>query len=193
LVAIAWSFRDFNSWPDAFVLLPMAAVGVGGIARGLTQRLPAAAAVTLCVASAVAGVAIAWTYSTTRDNDRLELQRTAVSVMLERVPSDPSIQSIGAPEPLVLSRSTNPTRHQTFTRGLAPYVNDTWPGGLRGFARWVGRQEPMIISMDNFRTPWWLRRTLEREYRKAGRAPGWIWYVHRSLGPVDLRLGSAGP
>jgi Dolichyl-phosphate-mannose-protein mannosyltransferase len=182
-VAIAWSFRDFNSWPDAFVLLPMAAVGIGGIARGLTQRLPAAAALTLSVTAAVAGVAIAVTYSTTRANDRLELQRAAVSAMLERVPSDPSIQSIGAPEPLVLSRSTNPTRHQTFTRGLAPYVNDTWPGGLRGFARWVGRQEPMIIAMGNNRIPWWLRRTLEREYLRAGRAPGWVWYAHRSVTP----------
>jgi hypothetical protein len=191
-VALAWSFRDFNSWPDAFLLLPLAAIGVGGIAKELIDRLPARAALSLCITSVVATVAIAATYSTTQRNRGLERQRASVVAMFEQFPSDVSIQSIGAPEPLVLSGSTNPTRHQTFKRGLAEYVDDTWPGGLPGFAKWVAREQPTIISMDNPRIPPWFRDTLEREYRRAGRGPGWIWYVHRSVGP-DVRVGSAEP
>jgi hypothetical protein len=181
--AIAWSFRDFNSWPDAFLFLPFAAVGIGGIAKELTERLPARAALLLCLTSVVAAVAVAATYSTTHRGQALELQRASVAAMLEQLPSDVSIQSIGAPEPLVLSRSTNLTRHQIFVDGLDQYINDTWPGGLRGFARWVGREEPTIVSMNRNRVPRWLRATIKREYRWAGQA-GWTWYVHRSVGPV---------
>ena len=36
-------------------------------------------------------------------------------------------------------------------------------------------------STHSARGPRWLRRTLESEYRWAGRAPGWSWYVHRSV------------
>jgi 4-amino-4-deoxy-L-arabinose transferase-like glycosyltransferase len=181
--AFAWSFRDFNSWPDAFVLLPMAAIGIGGIAKELTDRLPARAALVLCLAWVVAGVAVAATYSTTRGNDRLERQRDQVAHILGLLPSDASIQSIGAPEPLVLSGKRNPTRHQVFVDGLNRYIDDTWPGGLRGFAEWVGREQPTILSLHTNRVPRWLRATIEREYRWAGPGVGWTWYVHRSVAP----------
>jgi hypothetical protein len=191
-VALAWSFRDFNSWPDAFVLLPFAAIGTGGIAKELTERLPARAALLLCIASVVAAVVVAATYSTTRRGHGLDRQRDLVARMLEQLPSDASFQSIGAPEPLVLSRSTNPTRHQVFVDGLDQYIEDTWPGGLPGFAKWVGREQPTIISLNTKRVPPWLRDTVEREYRWAGPGGGWTWYVHRSVG-LEVRPGSAEP
>jgi hypothetical protein len=40
----------------------------------------------------------------------------------------------------LLTRGTNPTRHQTFSQGRAEYVDDVWPGGLRGFGEWVARE-----------------------------------------------------
>jgi hypothetical protein len=181
VAAVAWSFRDFNSWPDAFVLLPMAAIGIGGIAKELTDRLPARAAVVLCLAWVVAAVTIAATYSITRQGHALQRQRAQVARILDILGPDISMQSIGAPGPLVLSRKRNPTRHQIFVDGLNRYIDDTWPGGLRGFARWVGREEPTILSLHQKRVPRWLRPTIEREYRRAGSAPGWTWYVHRSV------------
>jgi 4-amino-4-deoxy-L-arabinose transferase-like glycosyltransferase len=180
--AAAWSFRDFNSWPDAFLLLPLAAIGIGGIAKELTVRLPARAALLLCLASVVAAVAVAATYSTTHRGHGLDRQRASVAAMLKRLPPDSTMQSIGAPEPLVLSRSRNPTRHQVFVDGLDQYISDTWPGGLRGFAEWVGREQPTIVSMNSNLVPLWLRGTIEREYRWAGHV-GWTWFVHRSVGP----------
>jgi hypothetical protein len=179
---IAWSFRDFNSWPDAFVLLPLAAVGIGGIAKELIDRLPAKAPLVICLAWAVASVAVATTYSLTRQGHALPRQRAQVARILDILGPDISMQSIGAPGPLVLSGKRNPTRHQTFVDGLNEYINDTWPGGLRGFARWVGRQEPTILAL-NKGVPRWLRGTIEREYRWAGPATGWTWYVHRSRTP----------
>ena len=192
VAALSWSLRDFNSWPDALLLLPLAAVGIGGVAKELIERLPPRAGLALCLAWVIAAVAIAANYSTTQRSRLLRRQRSAVAAMLQLLPSDASIQSIGAPEALVLSGRTNPTRYQTFSQGLGRYMNDTWPGGLRGFAKWVGREEPTVITIGR-RVPTWLRRTIHREYRLADFAPGWTWYVHRSLGAVDQRVGSARP
>jgi hypothetical protein len=191
-VGIAWSFRDFNSWPDAFVLLPLAAIGVGAIAKEITARLPAKAALALVLVWTVAAGAVAVTYSTTRSGDRLELQRESVTALLDQLPSDATMLSIGAPHPLFLSGMRNPTRHQTFARGLDRYVDDTWPGGLRGFGEWVGRQEPTIIAFEGGGVPTWLRPTLHGEYRRVGRAPGWTWFVHRSVASGVL-IGAGAP
>jgi hypothetical protein len=179
---LAWSFRDFNSWPDAFMLLPMAAVGIGGIAKELIDRLPSRAALVICLAWVVASVAAATTYSITRQGHGLQRQRARVAHILDVLGPDISMQSIGAPQPLVLSGSTNPTRIQVFAHGLTRYVDDTWPGGLRGFVKWIGREEPTILSMN--RGYRWLRPIIKKEYRPAGPAPGWTWYVHRSVAPL---------
>jgi hypothetical protein len=76
----------------------------------------------------------------------------------------------------------NPTRHQMFKRGLEKYVDDTWPGGLQGYARYIKRTQPPIISLAGRRVPGWLWRTLRTEYRAAGKAPGWFWWVHDPSG-----------
>jgi len=185
LVGLAWTVRDFNHWPDAFVLLPMGALGIGGIAKWLTERLPPSAAVPLVLSAVVAGTVIGGVYSATRLNRRLPKQRAAVAAMLEQLPPETSILSIGAPEPLVLSGKVNPTRYQTFTRGLDRYMDETWPGGLRGFGEWVAREQPTVISLDKEQVPWWLRETLDEGYVLAGTAPGWTWYVHRSAVPEE--------
>jgi hypothetical protein len=192
LVALAWTFRDFNSWPDAFVLLPLAAIGIGGISKALTKRLPDRAALAIVLAWVIAAVTVAVTYSTTQRNHELEDQRDAVDALLAQLPSDASIQAIGAPQPLVLSNSTNPTRHQTFVQGLGSYVDDTWPGGLAGFANWIGRQEPTVVSLGGGRVPRWLRSSIVAEYQRVGRAPGWVWYVHRSAAS-GVQIDSAKP
>jgi 4-amino-4-deoxy-L-arabinose transferase-like glycosyltransferase len=186
-VGITWSFRDFNSWPDAFVLLPLAAVGVGGIAKEITARLPAKAALALVLVWMVAAGAVAVNYSITRRNYGLELERDSVTAMVDQFSFDPTMLAIGAPQPLVLSGIRNPTRHQTFARGLDQYVDDTWPGGLEGFGEWVGRQEPTIIALSR-RVPKWLRPTIKSDYLNAGRGPSWTWYLHRSA-VSDLRNG----
>ena len=47
------------------------------------------------------------------------------------LPADATITSIEAPQPLVLTGRTNPTRYQMFRSGLQDYLEDTWPGGRR--------------------------------------------------------------
>lgn len=187
VVGLGWSVRDFNSWPDAFVLLPLAALGVGAVTRELVRRLPATAALAVTLTWVVAAVAVAVTFSVTHQSHGLEKQRKAVEAMLAQLPPGASILSIEAAQPLVLSRSTNPTRYQTFSRGLESYVDDTWPGGLAGFAKWVRQERPAVISMGSVRAHPWLRETLDAEYRWKGKAPKWVWFVHRSVAPDVTR------
>lgn len=181
LVGLGWSVRDFNSWPDAFVLLPLAALGVGAVTRELARRLPPTAALAVTLTWVVAALVLAVMFSVTNQSHGLDKQRRAVEAMLAQLPPGASILSIEAAQPLVLSRSTNPTRHQSFSRGLENYVDDTWPGGLAGFANWVRQERPTVISMGSARKHPWLRETLDAEYRWKGRAPKWVWFVHRSV------------
>jgi Dolichyl-phosphate-mannose-protein mannosyltransferase len=185
LVGVAWTLRDFNGWPDAFLVLPFAAVGIGGIAVVVGDRRPRGTALLAAAWIAVA-VVMAVTYATTERRHGLDRQRDQVAALLEQLPSDTSILSVEAPQPLVLSGMTNPTRHQMFVDGLDRYVDDTWPGGLVGFADWVGRQDATVIAIGRHGVPTWLRPTIRAEYRRVGRAIGWTWYVDRSVDPRVL-------
>ena len=185
LVGLAWTFRDFDGWPDAFLVLPLAAIGIGGIAKVITDRVSPRAALSLTLTWVVAAVAVAGSYSVAERDHRLGLQRRSVAAMLDHLPSDASLLALNSPQALVLSGKTNPTRYQTFTSGMDDYVDDTWPGGLRGFGEWIGREQPTMITLRGEVTPW-LAETIETEYRRVGGAPGWVWYVHRSVGPDVL-------
>ena len=185
LAGAAWMFRDFDNWPDAFTLLPLAAIGIGGIAKVISDRLSPRAALSLTLTWVVAAVAIAGSYSVTERDHRLVLQRRSVAAMLDHLPPDASLLSINSPQALVLSGKTNPTRYQTFTLGMDDYVDDTWPGGLRGFAEWIGRKQPTLITVRGAVSPW-LAETIETEYRRVGSAPGWVWYAQQCLGPDVL-------
>jgi len=179
-----WTLRDFDSWPDAFPLLPLAAVGTAALLQALTRRLQPRAALT--VAAAFVVVAGAAAVIEARDEDtRLDVQRASVRAMLRTLPEDATIISLEAPQPLVLSGRTNPTRHQMFPPGLDAYIDDTWPGGLDGFEQDVLDEEAELIAI---RRPWrggW-GSVIRPDYVRVGCAPGWTWYARRDLGPERL-------
>jgi len=185
VTAGAWSLRDFDAWPDVFVFMPFAAVGFGGLVYALRAWLPPRPLLALTLAWVVAGTAVAVDFAVRAHDDRLQVQRAVVRAVMARLPDDVSMLSIEAPQPLVLSGRTNPTRHQMFAAGLHRYVDDTWPGGLEGYGDWVGRTEPTLLSVAGPRRPW-LVETLNADYWRVGRAPAWVWYVHRSVGPEAL-------
>jgi hypothetical protein len=121
---------------------------------------------------------------TTRD-DTLATQRASVAAVLGELPEDATITSVEAPQPLVLSRRTNPTRHQMFSGGLSHYVEDTWPGGLDGFRRVLVEEQPDLIAFgDPVSDPW--RAAIASDYAYVGNAPDFTWYARLSLGPEKL-------
>ncbi len=53
--------------------------------------------------------------------------------------------SVEVPQALVFSGKTNPTRHQIFVCRLKDHIDDTFPGGMRGFVAGVQRRRPTVI------------------------------------------------
>jgi hypothetical protein len=182
---VIWTMRDFDSWRDTLLLLPLAAVGVAGILHAAFHRLPVRLALAVTLVWSLAATAYAVGYSVSARTDAIQQQRASVSRVLAALPDDATIVSIHAPQPLVFSGKRNPTRHQMFQSGLQTYVDDTWPGGLRGFRRSVLREEPDLIAIGRFQRPRWAR-AFHDDYTFVGCAPGWWWYARTSLGPETL-------
>ncbi len=184
VVGIAWTLRAFSGWPDAYMLLPLAALGISGTIKALTQNLPRRSGLLITLTWVAAAVAFSLTFSIVDRDHRLEQQRESVAAVLGELPSDASILSLRAPQALVLSGQTNPTRYQMSTTGLDRYVDDTWPGGIQGYVDWIGRRRPTVIALGGATVPSWFVETLHTKYWRVGRAPDWTWYVSKSVGPV---------
>lgn len=183
LAGIGWSLRAFNGWADTAVLLPMAALGVGAVAAAVAHRLPQRIGVRVVAVWTVVTLVAAFASSLDNRDDRLVLERRAVNGILAAGPPDATLMSVGAPQALVLSGRTNPAQHQNFQAGLAAYVDDTYPGGLAGFADFIGEQEqPTFLTLDDTRFYPWLRDTLERDYVRVGGTFGFIWFVRGDVG-----------
>ena len=185
---LVWSLFVFNGWADLMVLLPSAAVGVGAVAAEVQARVPERVGVPILVTWSVACLVAGMLSSLEHREHVLDQQRRDVDGMFAAVPPDATLVSIGGPQPLVLTKRTNPIRHQMFLAGLEYYVDDTWPGGLEGLAEWIGEEEPTFITVDHPEWYRWLAPTLDAEYVDVGTTPGdFTWYVHRSVGPDVIR------
>lgn len=188
VAALAWSIYVFNGWADAIFVVPMAAVGLGGLLAQARRRLPVRGAATLATAyvlvvSVSAGIT-AWTHRP----DVLEPMRTETEALLAAAGPDTSVQSIGAPQPLVFAGLTNPIRHQMFLQGLDDYVDETEPGGLAGIAADIEERRPTFVTMDHPSWYDWAHPVLRRNYRHIGKTAGVDWFADTDLGEARLAV-----
>jgi hypothetical protein len=186
LVGLLWCLRAFNGWPDAMVLLPMAALGLGAAARAVIDRSGSPLGVRLVAVAVSVLMVAALAGSIQTRTDKLELQRASIRRILAAAPAAATIRSMGAPQALVLTDRTNRSRHQMFRGGLEDYVDDTYPGGLNGFVDEIEEERPTFITLDNKRSYPWLAPTLDHDYTFVYRSPGWSWFVRRDLGPEAI-------
>ena len=181
LAGLAWILREYDWWPDAMQVLPVAALGIGALAAELTRQLRLRWSGPIVLAWLVAAVVLATSFAVGERNHDLVAQRASVNAKLRVLPSA-TILSISSPHALVLAGQTNPIPYQMFFKGLNEYVNDTWPGGLAGLGDWVAEERPTLIAVNSAMPPAWLRPTLDRFYVPAGVEPHLHWYVDRSVG-----------
>jgi hypothetical protein len=184
-VGLLWDLRDYDSWADLFPLLPFAAVGVGSLVPLLSDLLAPRALRVVTAAASVAAVAVSAHWAVTTRSDVLDDQRRAVDAVLDQLPDDATVTSIEAPQPLVLTGRTNPTRHQMFRAGLEDYVDDTWPGGLDGFGRDLVDNRPTLVAMGDSTYDYW-RDAITPAYVCVGTAPDWSWWAEASLGEAKI-------
>ncbi|MET1061157.1 MAG: hypothetical protein ABWX84_16265 [Nocardioides sp.] len=185
LVGLAWTLKDYDAWPDLFPLLPFAAVGIGGVFSLVERRLVRHWAGVVAAGFSVIAVVLASAFSISTRDDMLETQRAAVVAVMAQLPSDATITSIEAPQPLVLTGRTNPTRYQMFRVGLQDYMEDTWPGGLDGFKSDLVARRPDLIAVGETVSRRW-RASIAPEYVYIGSAPVWDWYARGSLGEAKI-------
>ncbi len=184
---LAWALKAFNGFPDAFVMFPGAAVGVAGLVPLLARRLPARVVIGVVTAAATVATALAVDYSLTSRDDRLVEQRREVDAVTTILPPQARIFSVVAPEAMVLAHQRNPSRFQILSNGLRGYLDDTWPGGTDGYARWIGDRSPEVIAVGRTLDRSWLQPTLDAGYVKVGRTSPWLWYVNRDVGSATLQ------
>jgi hypothetical protein len=182
LIGLAWSWRTFNGFADALVLVPYAALGLGGVLALVVGRLPRRAGVAVAVAACLVLLASGVRYAVTERDTTLVRQRAEVAAVVDVLP-DASMLSIEAPQPLVLAHRVNPSEHQMFRLGLEAYVDRTWPGGLEGYAEWIADSRPTIVAVGRGAHYDWLMPTLRADYVRFGTSPGWYWYVDRDTDP----------
>jgi hypothetical protein len=186
LAGVLWCFRVFNGWADAVFLFPLAAAGLGGLVLHVVRRLPASAALPVVATYVVVGLVAAGAHAVATKDDNLEPLRTVTEDVLAAAGPDATVQSIGAPQPLVLGNLRNPIRHQMFIAGLDDYLDENYEGGLAAVAEQIGEDEPTFVTMDHPDWYGWVTPTLDKEYVELGRTQLVTWYAHRSLGPERL-------
>lgn len=185
IAGLAWTLKDYDAWPDLFPVLPFSAIGIGAIFGVVEWRLSRRTAGAAASVLAVVAVVLALVYSISTRNDELDTQQHDTDAVMAQLPKDATITSIEAPQPLVLTGKTNPTRYQMFRGGLQDFMNDKWPGGLAAFQRRLVAQKPDLIAVGETVSHRW-RATIEPEYVYVGSAPVWGWYARASLGPAKI-------
>lgn len=195
LVGLVWSWRVFNGWADALVLVPLAALGLAGLAAWLGELLPRTAATALVAAWVVVVAALGLDWSLNEGSRLLPKQQRESDAVFAALPADATLFSVEAPQPLVLTGRTNLTQHQMFRAGLIFYVDASWPGGLAGYAADVSAAEPTVIAIGRYARFAWVRPILGSDYTAIGTSPGWTWYVRDDQPPgvlEELRAAVAG-
>jgi hypothetical protein len=166
-------------------MLPSAALGLGGLTAAILDQVRGRGRRWVTVGTAI-GLALAFTVfaadrSWSGRNSHLDYQRRMTAAVMAQAPPDATIVSVQAPEVLVLTHRTNPTRLQMFSNGFWQYVDATYPGGLDGYRAYLERTRPDFIVVQHLYHPRWLTPLLQQDYRLVGTRPA-AWWVSNELG-----------
>jgi hypothetical protein len=191
LAATAWSAAVLNGGPDLFVVLPFAALGVAGLVVRGAHHLPLRLRYGVLVAVVGGAVVAATVESIATRSDLLVLEQADIHAVLATEPADATVLSIDAPQVLALSGRDNPTPYQLFNGTMRRYLDQTLPGGMRGYARQIAALRPTFVVVDESHAGAWPDRVLGADYWRVGDGPGWTWYLDRAAGPTALARARA--
>jgi hypothetical protein len=177
---IAFSATDFQGYPDAYPLLPYAALGIGGavafLARGPLRRPISALA--LAGTAALAVLSFSWYGRTPPLGPGLPAQRADARALAQTLGRHGRLYALGNPAPLVLTNRRNPNRYIYLASGVAGWVVDHTRDGMHGWQDQIEDAHPKAIVVNGWtgeRTPAmyaWLKHRYGHE--RLGR---WLVFV----------------
>jgi hypothetical protein len=187
LGGVLWCLVAFNGWPDLFVMLPLAALGLAWAARVLLGLLRARIAVAVATVLVLAGTTFATAFSVDSRQTGLHNQEAFISAVLDVGPQPATIVSMQAPQVLVMLHRTNPTPYQMFDHGFSDYLDHTYPGGLDGYLADVEKMAPTyIVTQDRF-MPSWFQPWLDDHYVSVGITQRFHWWVSNTVSPEMVK------
>ena len=186
VVGVAWSWRVFNGYADALMLVPFAALGLAGLVSLVATYATWRAAAVLATAWVLVAGYLGQDWARNEGERMLPKQEEEVAAAFAVLPDGATVISIEAPQVLVLTGRTNPTQHQMFRLGLEEYVDDTWPGGLAGYAGYIRDEAPTVVTVGPGARYDWLLAGLGDDYTQVGSSHGWWWFARTDLGQETL-------
>ncbi|QZY28496.1 glycosyltransferase family 39 protein [Nocardioides coralli] len=183
---LLWSVRVFNGWADAVVMLPLAALGLGGLLHRLVRSRPRWLATTVVATYTLVLLVSSGVSSWVTRPAELGPMRAEIDAALAAAGPDVTVLSIGAPQPLVFGQLRNPIRHQMFIDGLNEYLDDDLPRGLQGLAERIAVERPTFVTMDEPTWYDWARPVIREHYVYVGQTYDMVWYVDNRIGPERI-------
>jgi hypothetical protein len=177
LAASAWTVNSFNGWPDGLLVLPFAAVGIGGLVLLVTRVLPTRAAWTFTTAVAAVGVALAASFGWTTRDDSLTEQRAEVDAVLGALPPGAAMVGMDSPQSLVLADMEQEPRVLLYSPAINRWLDEVYPGGVTGYVQGVLATDPAVVATDG-RPPEAVAAVLERDYVRIEKNSRATWWVH---------------
>ncbi len=186
VLVLVWSLLDFQNWPDLFVFLPFAALGLGWMVSswGLFQAryVPAVAILLVLGLTAVAG---SFAFSSA-GSQGLAMQRRIIHSVLNALPAQASVLSYFAPNLLAIAdRPDLPgVQVQYWNETWKSYLNTMYPGGFSTYVHRIDAQAPDLIVWGKDSPPTHAFRILLSHYQLEGTADKDSFYVSRQLSPA---------
>jgi hypothetical protein len=147
-----WSLFDFQGEADTFVFLPHAALGFAFVLHVLTSRLRAGPPLAWAAAGLLACACVIGAARDEPESPTIDVQRRRLLAALEqadppRPPQSLEVQSLGAPQTMVLLRRTGWSRFLFVVYGIDDYIEAREPGGFRGWLDRFAASDPDVVLM----------------------------------------------
>ena len=175
LFFLAFSLVDFQSYPDAYPFLPLAAFGIAcGAAsaiRWMDGRGLRPAALAIVGTASVVVVVLTWAGTAAQASRRGQgsAHAAANAATAERILGpDGTFYALGDPAPLVLMQRRNPSPEIYLAAGVDAWVIEHKPGDSRAWTQEIAAAQPDMVISSGWhgrtaaRMRDWLRSVFER-------------------------------
>lgn len=193
LGGLVWTgWFAFDRAPDSVLLLPAAALGVGGVVGVLAHlaRRAGSPHPRRLLAGAIAAWVVITVVTTALHtiglrSDGLHEQQASSDAVFDNLPADTTVFSFEVPHPLALSHRKSISRFVLFDHGMIDFIDAKTPGGTWAYVDGLIEAEPDVVLVPAGTRVDLLQRMLP-PYVRVGHGPGWKVFLREDLGPETL-------